>query len=217
MNERPPLEMPDSLESHLQHVDFRLNLTHPIPGLVTYEGIYTNAEKQRFVLTLAALKDDRYLTRYREELQVAFLALPADAPSQGEHAEKNERVRRPLAQLIEEGVHDEGGDRLVLGLEVRCDSLPDAARHRERPELVTVFGRIDPWILAGRRHCYHGPDRVVAACAPGNVTLGGLTHDPTQVAVPPTADRDANCACWVQGVAKKSHYQLDAAWYRVAC
>jgi hypothetical protein len=216
MSERPPLETPDSLQSDLQYVDFGPKRTDPTSGFVTYEGSYTNAEQQRFVLILTAPKDDRYLERYRDELLVAFLARPEGAPPQAEHAEKHEGVRKSLVELIEEGVREEGGDAPVLGLEVRCDSLPNGARRRKRPELVTVIGYIDPWIGKDHRHCYQGPDRVRAS-AIGKVTLGGLTGDPKATDVPPTRDRDANRACWVRGVALKSNYHLNAEWDQVPC
>jgi len=210
MNERSPLEMPDSLMSDLQYVDFRRKRPDPTPDLVTFEGIYTNTERQRFVLTLLAREDDEFLTRYRAELVVAFLARPDDASPRGERTEED----KPLAQLIEEGARE---DELVLGLDVRCDSLPDGAGHRKRDERVTVFGHIDPRIGNNHRHCYRGPDRVEAS-AKGRVTLGGLTGAPNETAVPPSRDRDANRACWVRGEqAQISTYSLNAAWYRVQC
>jgi hypothetical protein len=210
MSKWPPPEVRKWLEANLRHVEFRPKPPDPIPGFVTFEGVYTNVEQQRFILTLVGREDDGALERYGSELLVAFLARPEDpSPTRKEAGES-----KPLTALIEEGKDDDS----VLALDVRCDSLPEDPGPKKRGQTVTVFGRIDPVIAKNHRHCYRGPERVVAAAAKGRVMLGGLTGAPNEVPVPPARDRDANRACWVKGEAPApSTYALNAAWYRVLC
>ena len=217
MEERRPTP-PDPLKRELQHVDFRpVDPDAPGAGPVTFEGTYTNAQSQRFHVTVAARREDEEFEEYRKELLVAFLAYPDDAPPD-QHAEKTNGRRKPLlAQLLEEDVREEEGteaDEQVIGVDVDvvCDSLPDSAQREE----LTMVGLFDPPIVRNHKHCYCGQDRVVA-WASGNVTLGGLTDSPHQVSVPPKRNRDANRACWVRGEAESSNYGLEGWWYRVTC
>lgn len=214
--EDPRLDPPDPLESQLKPVHFKLEGTDPVTGFVIYEGTYTNAERQRFALKLISPRDDDDLKRYREELRVAFLAKPDDAPPRDGPTEKTARAGKSLVQLVEEGTQEVGADTPVLGLEVQCDWPPEATADRKGADVVTMFGLIHPSIAHGHRHCYHGVDRVTAA-AKGDVLLGGLTNNPNPVHVPASQDRDANRACWVEGVAQSSKYQLGSKWYQVKC
>jgi hypothetical protein len=208
MNERP--SFPGLPEPEPVPVEDWQEVPPLAPGFITVQGTYANAQGQRFRLTAAARERDAdALERYRAAIRVWLWAGPpesADLPP-GEYAEPDQ-ARPELSGLICDGL--EAGDRPVLGLDL-CQLEP----HEEDSSGFAIFGVIDPPIEAGARHCFKGPERVIAIGA--NVTLGGLTVAPHSVGIPPRRDRHANNHCWVRGDPGGGSYTLNAAWQRVPC